>query len=133
LTANDNLLSPTVRRSGSQKRQRNRNITVPVDAAEFLSIESKARTAGMSRAAFIRTCALGAPGPRAKRSPSIEIEALAHAVSALNRVGNNLNQVARVLNNSGSISLAHSSFAALSDTRAAVVRILDIVGRRDRL
>ena len=132
MTANDNL-SSAARRRCSQKRQRNRNISVPVDGAEFLAIESKARAAGLSRAAFIRACALGAPGPRARRSPSIEIEALAHAVSALNKVGSNLNQIARTLNNSGSISLAHSSFAALSDTRTAVIRILDIVGRRDRL
>jgi hypothetical protein len=132
VTANDKL-SSAVRRSGSQKRQRNRNISVPVDGAEFLSIDNKARTSGMSRAAFVRACALGTPGPRAKRSPSIEIEALAHATAALNKVGSNLNQIARVLNNSGSISLAHASFAALTDTRTAVIRILDIVGRRERL
>jgi hypothetical protein len=132
VTATDNL-SSAVRRSGSQKRQRNRNISVPVDSAEFLSIESKARTAGMSRAAFIRACALGAPGPRARRSPSIELEALAQATAALNKAGSNLNQIARILNAGGSVGLAHSSFAALSDTRAAVIRILDIVGRRDRL
>ena len=132
MTANDNL-SSAVRRSGSQKRQRNRNISVPVDGAEFLSIESKSRTAGLSRAAFIRACALGSPGPRAKRSPSIEIEGLAHAVAALNKVGSNLNQIARILNASGSVSLAHASFAALAETRTAVVRILDIVGRRGHL
>ena len=132
MTANDNL-SFAVRRSGSQKRQRNRNIGVPVDSAEFLSIEGKARAVGLSRAAFLRACALGAPGPRAKRSPSFEIEALAQATAALNKVGSNLNQIARMLNAGGSISLAHSSFAALTETRTAVVRILDIVGRRDRL
>jgi hypothetical protein len=126
-------LSSIVRRSGSQKRQRNRNISVPVDGAEFLSIDGKARTAGLSRAAFLRACALGTPGPRAQRSPSIEIEALAQATAALNKVGSNLNQIARMLNAGGAVSLAHSSFAALTETRTAVVRILDIVGRRDRL
>jgi hypothetical protein len=84
-------------------------------------------------ASYLRTCAIGHPGPRARRSPSIEIEALAQAVAGLNKVGSNLNQIAKVLNASGSVSLAHSAFATLSETRAAVIQILDIVGRRDRL
>jgi hypothetical protein len=130
VTANDNM-SSIVRRSGSQKRQRNRNISVPVDHAEFLAIDGKARRSGLSRASFLRACALDTPGPRARRSPSIEIEGLARATAALNKVGSNLNQIARRLNAGGSVSLAHAAFAALTDTRAAVVTILDLVGRRD--
>jgi len=131
VTANDNV-SPVPRRSGSQKRQRNLKIGVACDPTEFVVIDDKARTAGLSRGSFLRTCALGSPGPRARRSPPINAEVLAHAVAALNKVGSNLNQLVRILNSSGAIGIATQSFAALADTQAAVTRILEIVRRKDR-
>jgi hypothetical protein len=131
VTANDNV-PPAARRSGSQKRQRNLKIGVACDPGEFVVIDDKARTAGMSRGSFLRACALGSPGPRARRAPPINAEALAHAVAALNKAGSNLNQIARVLNASGAMSTAAESFAALAETRAAVARILEIAGRKDR-
>ena len=86
----------------------------------------------MSRGSYLRTCALGSPGPRARRSPPVNAEILAHAVAALNKAVSNLNQIARVLNSSGAMGIATASFAALAETRAAVTRILEIVGRKDR-
>ena len=58
-------------------------------------------------------------------------ELLAHAVAQLNKAGSNLNQIARILN-AGQAAGSREAFEALADTRAAVVRILDIVGRKDR-
>jgi len=75
---------------------------------------------------------LGAPGPRARRSPPLNAELLAHAVAQLNKAGSNLNQIARILN-SGKAVGSREAVEALTDTRAAVVQILDIVGRKDRL
>src|SRR6202035_1674288 len=97
VTANDNAL-PVTRRSGSQRRQRNHKIGVACGARDVVLIDDKARTAGLSLASYLRACALGSPGPRAKRSPPVSVEALAHATAALNKVGSNLNQIARVLN-----------------------------------
>ncbi len=131
LTANDNSL-PVIRRSGSEKRQRGAPVSVRFLPDERAAVEANARSAGLSVAALLRAAALGTPGPRARRSPSIEIEALAQATAALNKVGSNLNQIARILNAAGSVGLGHDAYAALSDTRAAVVQILDIVGRGDR-
>jgi hypothetical protein len=116
-----------------ERRQRVHKVDTRWDSIEYASLEAAARAAGLTRGGYIRALVLGSAGPRARRSPSIEIEALARATAALNKVGSNLNQIARILNAGGSISLAHSSFAALTETRTAVVRILDIVSRRDRL
>jgi hypothetical protein len=132
MTANDNS-SPVIRRSGSQKRRRNRHIDVCCDASEFVIIDDKARTAGMSHAAFLRTCALGSPGPRAQRAPTVNAEALAHATAALNKVGSNLNQMARVLNAGTATVTANECFAALAEVRAVTARILEVVGRKTRL
>jgi hypothetical protein len=132
VSANDNS-STAVRRSGSQKRQRTRKIGVACDAAEFVIIDDKARTAGLSHSSYLRACALGSPGPRAKRSPPISVEALAHATAALNKVGSNLNQIARVLNAGGATTTTMECFAALAEVRTVCGRILDIVGRKERL
>jgi len=132
VTANDNALAVT-RRSGSQKRRRNRHIDVCCDDAEFVIIDDKARTAGMSLASFLRACAVGSPGPRAQRAPTVNAEALALATAALNKVGSNINQMARILNAGGSAINANECFAALAETRTAVARILEIVGRTTRL
>ena len=59
-------------------------------------------------------------------------ELLAHAVAQLNKAGSNLNQIARILN-AGQALGGSEAIEALRDTRSAVVQILDIVGRRDRL
>lgn len=133
MTANDNPLPAVTKRSGSQKRQRQHKIGVGCDAAEFLVIDHKARAAGLSLASYLRSCALGSPGPRAKRSAPVNAEALAHATAALNKVGSNLNQIGRVLNAGGATIAAHECFAILQEVRVAVGRILDIVGRRERL
>jgi len=130
MTANDNSL-PVTRRSGSQKRRRNRHVDVCCDDAEFVIIDDKARTAGLSLAAFLRSCALGSPGPRAQRAPTVNAEALAHATAALNKVGSNLNQLARIFN-AGEAVTTNECFAALAEVRVAVARILEVVGRTAR-
>ena len=132
MIAHDNT-SAITRRSGSQKRRRNRHVDVCCDDAEFVIIDDKARTAGMSLAAFLRTCAIGSAGPRARRAPTVNAEALAHATAALNRVGNNINQIAKQLHVAGSSITTNECFAALAEVRVAVARILDVVGRKSRL
>lgn len=66
--------------------------------AENTLLESRATESGLSVASYLRASALGDAGPRARRSPTIEKEALGAAIAELNRVGNNVNQIARALN-----------------------------------
>lgn len=129
MTGNDNP-SPVIRHSGSQKRRRTRHIDVCCDDAEFVIIDDKARTAGLSRASFGRAAMLGSAGPRAQRAPTINAEALALATAALNKAGANLNQVARALNAGGANVAAREFGQVLAEVRAAVLRILEIVGRK---
>jgi Bacterial mobilisation protein (MobC) len=117
---------------GSEKRQRGVPVSVRLLPGERAAVEEKAREVGLSIAGFLRACALGTPGPRAKRSPSVNAEALGRATAALNKVGSNLNQIAHHLNAGGAISTAHECFAALAETRAAAAAIRQTVGRKDR-
>ncbi|HUA82821.1 MAG TPA: plasmid mobilization relaxosome protein MobC [Bryobacteraceae bacterium] len=116
-----------------KKGGRTRFLALRLDEAEYLLIGEYARNAGLSRGSFLRAAALGSPGPRAQRAPTVNAEALAHATSALNRVGNNLNQLTRIFNAGASTVTANECSAALAEVRAAAARILDIVGRKSRL
>lgn len=118
-------------RSGSNKRQRDGAVLVRLLPEERAAIEQKAREAGLSLAGFLRACALGTPGPRARRSPHVNAEALGRAMAALNKVGSNLNQMTRGLN-AGFAPLAQECLAALLETRAAAAAIREILGRKDR-
>jgi hypothetical protein len=119
------------KRSGSDKRQRGVPVSIRLLPSERAEVETRARAAGLSIGGYLRASALGSSGPRARRSPPVNAEALAHAVAALNKAGSNLNQIARVLN-AGRAAGTKESLAALAETRAAVSRILEIVGRKDR-
>ena len=69
---------------------RNNVIKLTVSDDEFQKISDKAFDAGLSLAALTRSAALALPIPQ----PKFDIDR--QAVAALNRVGNNLNQIARV-------------------------------------
>jgi len=87
------------RRSGSQKRQRGKGaVLVSLLPEERALAEQKAADAGLSLSAYGRASMLGDAGPRARRRLPVGRAALAHAVAEFNRAGNNLNQIARALN-----------------------------------
>jgi hypothetical protein len=118
-------------RSGSQKRQRSKSYQIAMTPEEFAVACGRASAAGLSPSSYGRAMLLGTPGPRARRSPPLNAELLAHAVAQLNRVGSNLNQIARILN-AGQAVGRRDADDALTETRAAVARILETVGRRER-
>jgi hypothetical protein len=132
MTANDNDAQPLFKRSGSEKRQRGVPVSVRFLPDERATVEAKAREVGLSLAGFLRACGLGTAGPRARRSPPVNAEALGRATAVLNKVGSNLNQIARVLNAGGSGVTAREYNATLADVRVALTGILEIVGRKER-
>ena len=87
--------------SGSQKRQRTKGVRAAVTETEYAALQERAYNAGLSTGAYLRVCALGDKGPRSRRAPPIKGDLLAQAIAALNRVGNNLNQIAHHLNAGG--------------------------------
>ena len=76
---------------------------------------------------YLRACALGDAGPRAQRRPHVNTELLSYAVSQLNRVGNNLNQLVRRLNAAEAVGSFEAS-ATLTETRAAIRGIIEVLG-----
>lgn len=85
-------------RRKSDKRQRTEVLFARVTPDEKSAFVARADRAGMASAAFMRALALGDAGPRARRRRPVEHQALVQALATLNRVGNNLNQIARNTN-----------------------------------
>jgi len=86
----------------------------------------------LSKGGYIRALVLGCPGPRSQRAPSVNAQALAKATAALNKVGSNLNQIARGLNAGGAHMTTRDCRAAIEEVRTALTCILGIVGRAGR-
>ncbi len=107
---------------GSQTRQRTKGAMVRLTPAESAALHDRARAAGLSTGAYLRACALGDSGPRAKRAPPVNRELLADALASLNRVGNNLNQIAKHLNTGG-----HPDRAAMAEARAELAALIEIL------
>jgi hypothetical protein len=81
---------------------------------------------GLGPSSFARMATLKAAGrkPAAppRRKPTVHAQALAQWTAALGRIGNNLNQCARILNSGGSVEPA-----ALAGIRAELQQLREIV------
>lgn len=120
------------RGSGPEVGRRAHKVDTRWDGIEHASLVAAAQSAGLTKGGYIRALVLGCPGPRSQRAPSLNAQALAQATAALNKVGSNLNQIARVLNAGGSNVTTKECFAAINEVRAALSCILQIVGRTAR-
>ena len=135
-------------RSGSAKRQRQHVEQFRTDDAEHTELRRRAWADGrLSVSAYCRKCTLGDPGPRHARGPApADVRLLAQHLSAFNRIGNNLNQTTRALNELRLIAqemeaerltritgdAIEQNRLALDELRTAVSAILRLSGQRDR-
>lgn len=125
--------SPSPKRSGSEKRQRSAPVSVRFLPDERAIVEENAGIIGLSVAGYVRNAALGTPGPRTQRTPHANAKELARMTGALNKIGNNLNQLTRAYNSGASPVTAKEIHAVLDLVREAVLAILDTVARKERL
>jgi Bacterial mobilisation protein (MobC) len=87
----------TPRRKPNRGRDggRTKSKKVWLTEGENTRLESLAREAGLSDGSYIRAKTLGSAGPRARRLPSIDRELMIRLIAEMNRIGVNINQLAR--------------------------------------
>jgi hypothetical protein len=119
--------TPKTRSSGSETRQRNHAVRVRLDDTERAQLETRAGARGLSLAAFMRACSLETAGPRARRRPPVDVDLLARTNADLNRVGNNVNQIAYHLN-SGEAPEAVAVVAAMQELRGTLTVLRQALG-----
>lgn len=85
-------------RKKSERRQREKQVKLRCTAGEFNAIAAKASASGMSAAAYARASMLGDAGPRAQRRLPVDARNIRQVLALHGRYGNNLNQIAYMLN-----------------------------------
>jgi hypothetical protein len=112
--------------SGTEKRVRDRILTVRLSAEERAAIDEAANKAGLVVGSYARQAMLGAPAPRQVRRPPVERRELARLLGELGKIGGNLNQLAKAANTGiltygGDIDAA---LAGLAEVKDAILRAL---------
>ncbi|MBK9433365.1 MAG: plasmid mobilization relaxosome protein MobC [Sphingomonadales bacterium] len=113
--------------TGSDKRQRTRLITFRVTEEEYARYIERASRAGLAVGAFARAAGLEGAGPRARRRRPVEHTTLVQLMASMNRVGNNLNQIARNTNLGLDIDVPRLR-DALTEYHAVIAAIYDALG-----
>jgi hypothetical protein len=91
------------------------------------AIREGAARAGLSVGAFLRTLAVGNPGPRSVRRPPIERAELAKLLGHVGKLGSNVNQIAKYANtirDLPSLSLLLAMRDDIREMRDAVLKAL---------
>lgn len=81
--------------SGTEKRIRDRILTIRFSAEERAAIDEAADRAGLVVGSYARQVLLGAPAPRQVRRRPIERRELVRILGQLGHIGSNLNQLAK--------------------------------------
>ena len=114
-------------RSGTETRRRNKRLLVRLDGRELTEIVAGAEAAGLTLASFARKKILSGPARKPSRRAPADAALLAKVLGELNRVGSNLNQIARAINN-GDHEAAKELPAAVAVFRGTVVLIMRALG-----
>jgi hypothetical protein len=117
-------------RKKSEHRQRNKQIKIRCTTDEFNDAAAYATEAGLSTAAYARAAMLGNAGPRSKPRLPVDAALLRQVLAQHGRYGNNMNQIAYVLNAEGSHKVLEADFrAALKEWGEIRETILAALGR----
>jgi hypothetical protein len=84
--------------SESESRVREKSFPIRLTDEEYSKLTRRADALGLSRAAYIRSKALGEAGPRSQKVPRAGTKDLAKLLAEVNKIGSNINQIARALN-----------------------------------
>ena len=83
---------------GSENRKRQHLVQIRVTEEEKKIVKQDAVRAGVATGYYVRNLLLNAPIPRKSKRPPIETELLRKTLAELNKIGSNINQLARAHN-----------------------------------
>lgn len=107
---------------GSEQRQRQCQITTRLTWQEHAQFAANAAKAGLTIPSYIREVGIAERQTKSRVRRTVDAEASMKLVAALNRVGNNLNQLARQAN-SGERPMIDDAIGRLQEACAAVVAV----------
>lgn len=84
--------------SESEQRKRHRRLPTRWTESEFAELTQRADSVGLSRNGYIRLKTIGEAGPRSQKVPRAGTKDLAKLLAEVNKIGSNINQIARAMN-----------------------------------
>lgn len=103
------------KKSGSENREKTKVVGVRVNEEEYFDLSLKAEDARLSVPAFVRKKLLDEVFTQGRKPPpSLDKKLLSMILGQLGKVGSNINQIARRLNEGGSVA-AERVTAAVDD------------------
>lgn len=102
---------------------RNAWVHVRVTADERAKLDEAAERAGLELGPYVVQAALGAPRPRQRRRLQLDRRDLAQLLGQLGTAGGNLNQLAKIANQTGQLPAAEALATVLLDIRTAAQAI----------
>lgn len=112
---------------------RNAWVHIRVTADERAALEAAAERLEMTLGPYVVSAALNAPKRRATRRPAVERAALAQLLGLLGKAGSNVNQLAKIANQTGQLDgierEAEAAIRAIRDAGEAISAALRM-GRR---
>ena len=105
---------------GSEQRQKQCRVTTRLTWQEHAKFAANAAKAGLTIPSYIREVGIPRPETKSRARRTIDAEASMKLVAAMNRIGNNLNQLARQAN-LGEHPVLDGAIAKLLDACDAVL------------
>jgi len=105
-------------------------VPIRFSAEQYERLGEKARRAGLTIGTWARTILLGSPGPRAVKRPPVEKAELARLLGAIGKLGGNVNQIAKALNEGRDAPSLAELAEMRSDIAAMRAEIMAALGRR---
>lgn len=108
--------------SGSEQRQKQCRVTTRLTWQEHAQFAANAAKAGLTIPSYIREVGIGERQTKSRVRRTVDAEASMKLVAAMNRIGNNLNQLARQAN-SGERPLIGDALTSLHEACDAVLSV----------
>src|SRR5690349_8693889 len=90
----------------SEARQKQERLTVRFTPAEREELEALADREGLTLGSYVRSRSLEQPTTRAVRRPTVAVQLLGGLLAQIGKIGSNLNQIARQLNQGATLPLS---------------------------
>jgi Bacterial mobilisation protein (MobC) len=119
---NDERTQRKAHARGSEQRQKQCRVTTRLTWQEHAQFAANAAKAGLTIPSYIREVGIGERQTRSRVRRTVDAEASMKLVAAMNRIGNNLNQLARQAN-SGEQPVIGAALARLLEACDAVLAV----------
>lgn len=107
---------------GSEQRQKQERITTRVTRQEFAQFAANAAKAGLTIPSYIRDVCIGERETKSRFQRTVDADASMKLIASMNRIGNNLNQLARQAN-SGERPIIDDAISRLNETCNSVLDV----------